>query len=67
MSPDLSAPIQWIVGVIALLCFSALLALAESALVSYSRAHAQELATQGRPGAKRLVALLEDRRSSPAR
>ncbi|HRV68880.1 MAG TPA: hemolysin family protein [Marmoricola sp.] len=60
MSPDLSAPIQWIVGVIALLCFSALLALAESALVSYSRAHAQELATQGRPGAKRLVALLED-------
>ncbi len=34
---------------------------AEAALTTYSRARAEELVGEGRPGAKRLVALLDDR------
>jgi CBS domain containing-hemolysin-like protein len=34
---------------------------ADAALTTYSRARAEELVSEGRPGAKRLVALLDDR------
>ncbi|HNN49116.1 MAG TPA: CNNM domain-containing protein, partial [Marmoricola sp.] len=60
MPVDALATGQWLVGAIVLLSLTAVLALVDSALASYSRAHAQELAEEGRAGAKRLLVLLED-------
>ncbi|MFC7493483.1 MULTISPECIES: hemolysin family protein [unclassified Nocardioides] len=44
----------------ALVTFAGLFSAADAALASFSRARAEELLADGRPGAKRLVALLED-------
>ena len=52
--------LQWTVVVVVLFRFTAVLVMVESALASYSRAHAQELVNNGRAGAKRLLVLLED-------
>ncbi len=60
MPVDALATGQWLVWVIVLMLLTAVLALVDSALASYSRAHAQELAEEGRAGAKRLLVLLED-------
>jgi len=54
------AQLQWTVVVVVLFLFTAVLVMVESALASYSRAHAQELVNNGRAGAKRLLVLLED-------
>jgi CBS domain containing-hemolysin-like protein len=43
-----------------LVILAGLFSAADAALSSYSRARAEELASDGRPGAKRLVALLDD-------
>ena len=60
MPSDSVHAVQWGFGVALLLGVTAVLTLMESALASYSRAHAQELAAEGRAGAKRLLELLED-------
>jgi len=60
MPSDSVDAVQWGFGVALLLGVTAVLTLMESALASYSRAHAQELAAEGRAGAKRLLELLED-------
>ena len=49
-----------LVGVVLLLAFAAVLALAETGLVRTSRARARALLEQGLPGAKSLVRLVED-------
>jgi CBS domain containing-hemolysin-like protein len=45
----------------ALVVVAGVFSAADAALTSYSRARAEELVSEGRPGAKRLVALLDDR------
>jgi CBS domain containing-hemolysin-like protein len=49
-----------LVLVVGLVVVAGLLSSAEAALAPYSRARAEELADEGRPGAKRLVQLLDD-------
>jgi CBS domain containing-hemolysin-like protein len=52
--------LQWGAGVLVLFLVTAGLTLVDSALASYSRAHAKELVDDGRPGAIRLLVLLDD-------
>jgi CBS domain containing-hemolysin-like protein len=52
---------QVIVLVIALVVLAGVITMVEAALSSFSRARASELVTEGRPGAVRLQALLDDR------
>ncbi len=52
---------MWLLAAAAtLVILAGLFSAADAALSSYSRARAEELASDGRPGAKRLVALLDD-------
>jgi CBS domain containing-hemolysin-like protein len=50
-----------LVGAAALVVLAGLFSGADAALTSFSRARAEELSDDGRPGAQRLVALLSDR------
>jgi CBS domain containing-hemolysin-like protein len=59
-----SDPTSGATGVVvagALVVLAGVFSAADAALTSYSRARAEELVGEGRPGAKRLVALLDDR------
>ncbi len=60
----MSDPTSGATGVVvagALVVLAGVFSAADAALTSYSRARAEELVGEGRPGAKRLVALLDDR------
>jgi CBS domain containing-hemolysin-like protein len=60
----MSDPTSGATGVVvagALVVLAGVFSAADASLTSYSRARAEELVGEGRPGAKRLVALLDDR------
>jgi CBS domain containing-hemolysin-like protein len=55
-----SGDVWLLIAAATLVLLAGLFSAADAALSSYSRARAEELAGEGRPGAKRLVALLDD-------